>query len=105
EAMATASGLKVRQYACTLLVAIVSANQAVFWQVGDGAMCFRLDGEESFHYAFWPEKGDYANVTFFVTEPNAEEHLEFDITKGEIVELAVFSDGLERLALDFVAGA
>ena len=67
-------------------------------------MCFRLRDEDTFQYAFWPEKGDYANVTFFVTDAKAEEHLEFDVTDGEILELAAFSDGIERLALDFVAG-
>jgi len=104
EDMATEFGLKVRELACTLLVAIVHTSRAAFWQVGDGAMCFRLRDEDTFQYAFWPEKGDYANVTFFVTDATAEEHLEFDVTNGEIVELAAFSDGIERLALDFVAG-
>lgn len=97
-------GLTLREFACTLLVAIVNGRRAAFWQIGDGAMCFRIRGSETYQYAFWPEKGDYANVTFFVTDANAEEHLEFDVTDSEIVELAAFSDGLERLALDFVAG-
>jgi hypothetical protein len=96
--------MPVREYACTLLVGIVGDVRSVFWQIGDGAMCFRIRGREDYQYAFWPEKGDYANVTFFVTDANAQEHLEFDITDAEIVELAAFSDGLERLALNFVAG-
>jgi len=104
EDMATEFGLKIREFACTLIVAIVDTSRAAFWQVGDGAMCFRLRDEDTFQYAFWPDKGDYANVTFFVTDAKAEEHLEFDVTDGEILELAAFSDGIERLALDFVAG-
>lgn len=102
--LANEAGLSIREFACTLLVAIVNGNRAAFWQIGDGAICFRLRGRENYQYAFWPEKGDYANITFFVTDANAEEHVEFDITDGEIVELAAFSDGLERLALDFLAG-
>ncbi len=105
EDMAMELGLKIREFACTLLVAIVSSHRAAFWQVGDGAICFRLRSQDIFQYAFWPEKGDYANMTFFVTDAKAEEHLEFDVTCGEIVELAAFSDGIERLALDFAAGA
>ncbi len=104
EDMAIEFGLKIRDLACTLLVAIVGTRRAAFWQVGDGAMCFRLRDENTFRYAFWPEKGDYANVTSFVTDATAEQHLEFDVTEGQIVELAAFSDGIERLALDFVAG-
>ncbi len=95
---------KIREFACTLLVAIVAPDRAAFWQIGDGAICFRQAEAESFNYVFWPEKGDYANVTFFVTDANSHEHLEFDLTNGTIVELAMFTDGLERLALDFVAG-
>jgi hypothetical protein len=102
--LADEAQIALREFACTLLVAIADRERAAFWQIGDGAMCFRLRDEETYQYAFWPEKGDYANVTFFVTDPNAEEHLEFDAMEGEIIELASFSDGLERLALDFVTG-
>ncbi len=102
--MAEEAGLTARDLACTLLVAIVEGCRAAFWQIGDGAICFRIRESETYGYAFWPEKGDYANVTYFVTDANAEEHLEFDVMAGEIIELAAFSDGLERLALDFAAG-
>ena len=102
--LADDSGVAVREFACTMLVAIVGKERAAFWQIGDGAICFRERDADRFGYAFWPEKGDYANVTFFVTDQNAQNHLEFDVTAVEIAELAMFSDGLERLALDFVSG-
>jgi hypothetical protein len=98
------SKVKLREFACTMLVAIVGPERAAFWQIGDGAICFREAGDERFNYVFWPEKGDFANVTFFVTDANAHEHLEFDLTEKSIVELAIFTDGIERLALDFVSG-
>jgi hypothetical protein len=104
RSLAGDEGSQIRDFACTLLVAIVCLDRSVFWQVGDGAMCFRERGEDRFKYAFWPEKGDYANVTYFVTDENAKDQLDFDISDGEIVELGMFSDGLERLALDFAAG-
>jgi len=104
QALADEAGLRIREFACTLLVAIICPERAVFWQIGDGAMCFRQLHEERFEYAYWPEKGDYANVTFFVTDANAQDHLDVDVAETEIVELGMFSDGLERLALDFVAG-
>jgi hypothetical protein len=94
----------IREFACTMLVAIIGPDQATFWQIGDGAICFRKADEERFNYVFWPEKGDYANITYFVTDANSHDHLEFDVTEGSIVELAMFTDGLERLALDFVSG-
>lgn len=102
--IAASEGFRIRDFACTLLVAIICPDRSVFWQMGDGAMVFREQGEERFKYAFWPGKGDYANVTYFVTDENAQERLDFDTTHGEIVEIGMFSDGLERLALDFTAG-
>jgi hypothetical protein len=96
--------LRVRDFACTLLVALVEPTRATFWQIGDGAICFRLPSEDLFHFVFWPGKGEYANVTYFVTDENAQDELEFDSFENSLSDVALFSDGLERLALDFSAG-
>jgi hypothetical protein len=101
---ASQRGLAIRDFACTMLVAIAAPRITAFWQIGDGAMCFGEPGDERYHYAFWPEKGDYANVTYFVTDLKAHDELQFDTVGIEAAELALFSDGIERLALDFVAG-
>src|SRR5262249_23639620 len=85
------AGLAVREFACTLLVAIIGSHKAAFWQIGDGAICFRERDADRFGFAFWPEKGDYANVTFFVTDQTAQHRLEFDILSGGIAELAMFT--------------
>jgi hypothetical protein len=104
ESEASPTHVSLREFACTLLVAIVEEQHATFWQIGDGAICFRLHGEEPFRYAFWPDKGEYANTTYFVTDLKATEELEFDSSSLALTDLAVFSDGLERLALDFKLG-
>jgi protein phosphatase 2C-like protein len=96
--------LRLRDFACTLLVAVVSGNQTSFWQIGDGAICFRFRTEEQYRFVFWPAKGEFANVTEFVTDDRAAEELEFDTMEGSPADLALFSDGLERVALDFGAG-
>lgn len=101
---AVQNNLRVREFACTLLVAVVDRDRATFWQIGDGAICFRLPSEESFRFVFWPGKGEYANVTYFVTDEDASTELEFDSLAGSLADVALFSDGLERLALDFSAG-
>jgi hypothetical protein len=101
---ADAMALETRDLACTMLVAIVTPGRFAFWQIGDGAICFREESSDSFRFAFWPEKGDYANVTYFVTDVRAQDHLEEDSYEIEVADLAIFSDGLERLALDFTAG-
>jgi len=96
--------LRIREFACTLLVAIVSGNRSTFWQIGDGAICFRFPSEEQYRFAFWPVKGEYANATYFVTDEESLNELEFDTIEDSPADLALFSDGLERLALDFKTG-
>jgi hypothetical protein len=95
--------LTLRDFACTMLVAIVSPCQAAFWQIGDGAMCFREAGSDKYTCTYWPEKGDYSNVTCFVTDMRAQDEMQFDVLRMELLDVALFSDGLERLALDFAA--
>ena len=101
EELAESHDLPLRQFACTLLVAIVTDSTCTFWQLGDGAICFRQSGIEGYRVAIWPSKGEYANTTYFITDPDAASELEWDSVEMEVADIAVFSDGLERLALDF----
>jgi Protein phosphatase 2C len=85
-----------RDFACTLLGAVIGKNKAAFFQIGDGAIVV-ADGT-IYKVVFWPENGEYANMTYFVTDAEALTHLQtsVDIAPNE---LAIFSDGLQRLAL------
>lgn len=88
----------MRDYACTLLVAILTEKHATFFQIGDGAIVCR-DQEPEWSWVFWPQHGPYVNTTYFVTEDSARDQLEFSSGPNRITEIAVFSDGLENLAL------
>jgi hypothetical protein len=100
-AAAEGRGAPIRQLACTLLTAIVSEHRAWFAQIGDGSIVFRSGGQ--YESAFWPQVGDYANTTNFVTQDELEDVFEFSEHPERIDELALFTDGLQRLALDFSA--
>jgi hypothetical protein len=96
---AESAGLTDREYACTALGAIIGPSSAIFFQVGDGAIVFSLGSE--YRLAFWPERGEYENTTYFVTQSDFLERLQF-ISLGErVTEIALLSDGLQRLALDY----
>lgn len=86
-----------KDYACTMLVAIVASSAAAFMQIGDGAIVVSDGGE--WCWVYWPQHGEFANMTNFVTEPCAEEVFAFEQCPRKIDEFAVFSDGLERLIL------
>ena len=94
---AEAKGLLPRDFACTLLGAIIGAKAAAFFQVGDGAIVIG-DGD-GFHPVFWPDTGEYANMTYFVTDEEAVAHLRVDVSLSPPEEVAMLSDGLQRLAL------
>ena len=88
-----------RQLACTLLVAIVGDGWAAFAQIGDGVIVF--DGDAGYELAFWPDNGEYANTTRFLTDDDYRKHLRIEIVTRQVSELAVLTDGLQMLALDF----
>jgi hypothetical protein len=88
-----------RQLACTLLVAIVGENWLAIAQIGDGVIVF--DGPDGYQLAFWPDRGEYANSTRFLTEDDYLAHLRIDISPIQVTELAMLTDGLQMLALDF----
>lgn len=98
---ASAARLRPRDYACTLLAALIGQNHAVFFQIGDGSIVVCDAEEQSYGHVFWPERGEYENATFFATDRRFAANLRFASVCRNVVELAMFSDGLQRLALDF----
>jgi serine/threonine protein phosphatase PrpC len=97
EECAAASQVNVREYACTLLLAVIGPKFGVFSQIGDGGIVASRNG--LLQPVFWPDVGEYANETHFLTNENALEHLQYVSWEPPCEELALFSDGLQRLAL------
>ena len=94
--------LTARAYACTLVAAVVGSNCAAFVQIGDGAIVIADESlAGAFECVFWPMKGEYANTTTFLTDPTSLESFQLSVVQRAIAELAVFTDGLEYLALQF----
>jgi hypothetical protein len=96
---AVTQGVIPRQLACTLLVVIVGDGWAAFAQIGDGVIVF--NGDAGYELAFWPDNGEYANTTRFLTDDDYRKHLRIEIVTRQVSELAVMTDGLQMLALDF----
>jgi serine/threonine protein phosphatase PrpC len=98
---AYAEQIAPREFACTVLAAVIGEDCAAFFQVGDGAIVVTSEEPEEYCWVFWPDKGEYENVTTFATEPSARDRMQHEIVDHRIDELAMFSDGLQRLVLDF----
>jgi Protein phosphatase 2C len=91
-----------RDFASTLVGAVVDHHAAAVIHVGDGACVYRTRGDPAWKAATWPAQGEYAATTFFVTD-DPQPSINFSAIAEPVHELAVFSDGIERLALDFAA--
>jgi hypothetical protein len=90
--------LTARDYACTLLLAMIDQQGSLFLQIGDGAIVVNTQ-EGGYKPVFWPMSGEYANTTYFITDLQVLEYLQFTMVFEPIDEVALFSDGLQRLAL------
>jgi hypothetical protein len=99
---AEADSLTSGAFACTFLASIVGRDCAAFMQIGDGCIVVsELEEPDEYSWVFWPQKGEFANMTTFATSEQASEHLEFALVNQKVAELAVFTDGIERIALRF----
>jgi hypothetical protein len=87
-----------RELAATMVVAVVGSQVAHFIQIGDGAIV--IDQDDGYSAVFWPDAGEYANMTRFVSDADAFEHLHYDVRNAPD-EISLFTDGIQRLALVF----
>jgi hypothetical protein len=91
---------ETRDFAATLLLAVIDDASAAFAQIGDGAIV-TSDAPGEWSAQFWPKHGVYANQTFFITDEDAHDRLAFAHSLYPVREVAIFTDGLERVLLDF----
>ncbi len=99
--LAEKEGCRSREFACTLLAAVVCEDAAVFIQIGDGAIVFS-EKEDVYMWEFWPQQGEYENTTYFATQSSAKNVLQYSLHTGRIYgEVALFTDGIQRLALHY----
>lgn len=95
-------GAESKDFRCTIVAAIVSEREALFFQIGDGAIVVTSDHEpDDYCWVFWPDQGEYANTTYFATDDNARERFRVERTDRRIGSIAVFTDGIQYLALNY----
>ena len=63
----------------------------------DLSSCKREDG---YQFAIEPSDAEYVNVTEFLTDENAVESLRFEAVEDFVEDLVLFSDGVEKVAVD-----
>lgn len=96
---ATSKDCRTREFATTLCVAIIGPALSYFFQIGDGAII--LGNQSLYGVVFWPQSGEYANTTNFLTSDEYQSQLEFLATPTKCGHVALMTDGIERIALRF----
>ena len=93
----------LRDLACTLVAAVIAPTAAFFIQVGDGLIVVspRTDPIDEFSWIFWPERGEYANTTVFLSDSDVIDHVQHLTVPYGIDEVALLTDGLQDLVLDY----
>ncbi len=91
----------IAQYATTLLAICVTQQLVAALQLGDGAIVFRKNSRE-LRLMFEPCHGEYINEAHFLTSSDFAERAQVRVVPSEQVDaIAVFTDGIEFLALDY----
>ncbi len=89
----------IQEFACTLLAAVVSNEQTIYFHLGDGAI---VESENDlYRCASWPQQGEYANTTHFLTDADAASQIVVALKDYAVDEVALFTDGLQNLVLDY----
>lgn len=89
----------VADLASTLIVVIAGGGFVAAAQVGDGAAVIE-DGQGQILALTKPQRGEFANETNFLTSAEYLSCAQFVVWHGIPRSVALFSDGLQMLALD-----
>lgn len=93
---------EMREYATTFIAAVVSAKEAIFYQVGDGGAVFSVDGKPaSYQFSIAPVEAEYVNQTEFLTDEAAANSLRFVCVEETVEDVILFSDGIFAVAVDY----
>ena len=103
EAEANRRDVSARELATTLLLMAASSTEIIAVQVGDGAIV-GLDAAGKIFAVTTPPEAEYANSTTFLTSPDALDTMQEAQISRSMRALALFTDGLQRLALKLPDG-
>ncbi|MVO18277.1 PP2C family serine/threonine-protein phosphatase [Parasedimentitalea huanghaiensis] len=85
-----------RQFASTLAAVVSTPDETLTLHIGDSAVVGRSN--EEWDVLCWPENGEYASTTYFVTD-DPEPRLNVSRYAREYDAFALFSDGIGDVAL------
>lgn len=100
SAVAREQAIELRELASTLIAVISGPRGGAALQIGDGVIVVS-EGSSDWSWAFWPQHGEYANTTHFLTDEQMAGSLQVGPLGAAVTDIALTTDGLERLALHY----
>jgi hypothetical protein len=97
--VAEQQGLLPRDLACTLILVLAGPTGTAVAHLGDGAVVAKRHDVTG--VLSWPQQGAYANETDFLTDDNGLARVRYAGDLPAVDALAVFTDGLQHLLLDY----
>ncbi len=98
EEAAASIGAMPRDLATTLIVVVAGPEFVAAAQIGDGAVVVG-DRDSNLTSLTAPSASEFLNETTFLTSPSAPQRVQVNVRRMTPANLAVFSDGLQMLAL------
>jgi hypothetical protein len=104
ESVAQQAGKPLRDYGCTLLVAIITPDGWYSMHIGDGTIVgLFVDGPAQTLSA--PENGEYINATIPITSDDYAKHLRYAHGDTPLHGVALLSDGVQPMCINYKTGA
>lgn len=100
---AKSQDINPREFASTLIITIATPHFVATAQIGDGAVIIS-DQTNDLIALTTPDSGEYINQTTFLISPNAIATAQIHIYHGTPSHIAMFTDGLQMLALTMPFG-
>ena len=91
-------GHQPKDFAATLVAFVCDGMAISTCQIGDGCIVAKESYEGMWQAMTWPENGEYASTTFFITDTPEPRIQTFKNDIG-ISSVVAFTDGIENLAL------
>lgn len=96
--------IRPRELATTLLAVIVTPEHTTALQVGDGGIVCTDAAAEDPALFIVPERHEYVNETVFLTDEASLEHIKIRSVAYPVPRLALFTDGIEPVAVGYDSG-
>jgi uncharacterized protein YerC len=103
EAEANFLQVDKRELSTTLILVVATPDSIATAQIGDGAVVMR-EALDKITGLTNPNVEEFLEFTTFLTSPKALDSIQIGFWEGKVTQLAMFSDGLQLLALKMPEG-